>query len=279
MSGATTGTGSRRAGAKPKRKPLVLVFDDEVEFASALRSGLELHGCEVAAFTHPDDAIRFVRRQLPDVAVLDVIVDSPACASSNDGITLYQNIRAHERNLRSKGLLPRGTREVLIYFLTNSPKVDRRIEVLPTDVRDYLRKPTMPPQQLSARILADCQTRRSRRGRRARPATPARMAVSTGAPRRDQPPLVVHDDGCLWHGYPVQLTDIQLEIVRLLVLRKGTVKPRGELVAALGRAGYNTGSSDLVSHVKRIRRAFHRVDPEFGCIETEYGVGYRWHEG
>ena len=34
-------------------KPLVLVFDDEVDFATALCAGLRLHGCDVEAFTHP----------------------------------------------------------------------------------------------------------------------------------------------------------------------------------------------------------------------------------
>ena len=30
------------------------------------------------------------------------------------------------------------------------------------------------------------------------------------------------------------------------------------------------------SHVKRIRKKFKRVDPEFSAIETRYGSGYRW---
>ena len=30
------------------------------------------------------------------------------------------------------------------------------------------------------------------------------------------------------------------------------------------------------SHVKRIRKKFKKVDPEFSAIETRYGSGYRW---
>ena len=30
------------------------------------------------------------------------------------------------------------------------------------------------------------------------------------------------------------------------------------------------------SHVKRIRKKFKKVDPDFSAIETRYGSGYRW---
>ena len=32
------------------------------------------------------------------------------------------------------------------------------------------------------------------------------------------------------------------------------------------------------SHVKRIRKKFKKVDPDFSAIETRYGSGYRWRE-
>jgi two-component system OmpR family response regulator len=31
--------------------------------------------------------------------------------------------------------------------------------------------------------------------------------------------------------------------------------------------------------VKRIRKKFLAVDPQFAAIETVYGMGYRWMEG
>ena len=32
----------------------------------------------------------------------------------------------------------------------------------------------------------------------------------------------------------------------------------------------------VTSHIKRIRKKFRAVDDEFDCIETVYGMGYRW---
>jgi two-component system OmpR family response regulator len=34
--------------------------------------------------------------------------------------------------------------------------------------------------------------------------------------------------------------------------------------------------STITSHVKRIRRKFGAVDPQFDSIDTVYGMGYRW---
>lgn len=257
-------------------KPLVLVFDDEADFATALCAGLRLHGCDVEAFTHPDDAIRFVRDRLPDAAILDVMVDSPTCASSNDGITLYQNIRTHERNLRAKQLMPDGKQDVLIYFLTNAPKVDKRIEVLPSDVQDYLKKPALP-HLLSARIYADL---RRNQGADGAPETVGQASISPPAPGRMlvQGPLEIAYDRsrCTWNGEQVRLTPLQFEIVRELSEHAGGVRSREQLEFALAGSDTAPGESDLTSHIKRIRKAFHLVDPKFDRIETRYGVGYEW---
>ncbi len=32
------------------------------------------------------------------------------------------------------------------------------------------------------------------------------------------------------------------------------------------------------SHIKRVRKKFREVDPNFASIETKYGVGYRYNQ-
>ena len=34
--------------------------------------------------------------------------------------------------------------------------------------------------------------------------------------------------------------------------------------------------STITSHIKRIRKKFIKFDTDFDCIETVYGMGYRW---
>jgi two-component system OmpR family response regulator len=36
--------------------------------------------------------------------------------------------------------------------------------------------------------------------------------------------------------------------------------------------------SSISTHIKRIRRKFSNIDPEFDAIETIYGMGYRWNQ-
>jgi two-component system OmpR family response regulator len=35
-------------------------------------------------------------------------------------------------------------------------------------------------------------------------------------------------------------------------------------------------ASSISTHIKRIRRKFSGIDPDFDAIETIYGMGYRW---
>ena len=34
--------------------------------------------------------------------------------------------------------------------------------------------------------------------------------------------------------------------------------------------------STITSHIKRIRKKFIDIDSDFDCIDTVYGMGYRW---
>ncbi|MEK9860709.1 MAG: winged helix-turn-helix domain-containing protein, partial [Alphaproteobacteria bacterium] len=49
------------------------------------------------------------------------------------------------------------------------------------------------------------------------------------------------------------------------------------LDAAYGETTY-LDDRTIDSHIKRLRRKFRDVDPEFDSIETLYGVGYKYIE-
>jgi two-component system, OmpR family, response regulator ChvI len=56
------------------------------------------------------------------------------------------------------------------------------------------------------------------------------------------------------------------------------VKNRDQLID--GAYGENIYVDDrtIDSHVKRVRKKFRAVDPDFSMIETLYGLGYRYKE-
>jgi two-component system OmpR family response regulator len=76
-----------------------------------------------------------------------------------------------------------------------------------------------------------------------------------------------------WNEAPVELTVTELWIVHALARHPGHVKHRDQLMRD---ARMVVDDTTVTSHVKRIRRKFMDADPAFDCIETVYGMGYRW---
>ena len=76
-----------------------------------------------------------------------------------------------------------------------------------------------------------------------------------------------------WKGRQVDLPLTHFWIVRELCASPGKVKNHRELMKA---ANLVVAPNTITAHVKAIRDAFSRVDPQFRCIRTERGRGYRW---
>ncbi|MFN7194201.1 MAG: winged helix-turn-helix domain-containing protein, partial [Rhodospirillales bacterium] len=77
---------------------------------------------------------------------------------------------------------------------------------------------------------------------------------------------------------PVVLTVTEFMLLKALAQRPGLVKSRDQLMdLAYGESIY-VDDRTIDSHVKRLRKKFKAVDPEFSQIETLYGLGYRFKE-
>ena len=79
---------------------------------------------------------------------------------------------------------------------------------------------------------------------------------------------------CTWKGKSVELTVTEFLLIKALAQHPGHVKNRDQLMdAAYGEAIY-VDDRTIDSHIKRLRRKFRQVDPQFKSIETLYGAGY-----
>jgi two-component system response regulator ChvI len=85
-----------------------------------------------------------------------------------------------------------------------------------------------------------------------------------------------HD--CLWEGRPVKLTVTEFLLLQSLAQRPGFVKSRDNLMDAAYDDQVYVDDRTIDSHIKRMRKKFRDVDPDFDAIETLYGVGYRYRE-
>ena len=83
---------------------------------------------------------------------------------------------------------------------------------------------------------------------------------------------------CTWKGEQVRLTVTEFLILQSLAQRPGIVKSRDALMDAAYDDQVYVDDRTIDSHIKRLRKKFNQVDPDFDAIETLYGVGYRFKE-
>ena len=81
-----------------------------------------------------------------------------------------------------------------------------------------------------------------------------------------------------WENKPVTLTVTEFLILETLAQRPGVVKNRNQLLDIAYHEDVYVDDRTIDSHIKRIRRKFRVVDPEFDGIETLYGVGYKFND-
>jgi len=81
---------------------------------------------------------------------------------------------------------------------------------------------------------------------------------------------------CRWKGRPVPLTKTEFSIVKALAAFPGHVKTRNQLMDATWGREVAVFDRNIDSHLKRIRRKFRAIDAEFRCIQTLYGIGYKF---
>src|SRR6188508_609755 len=72
MAGDGRGTPRARPGAH--RKHTILIVDDEPRILDSVRMNLELEGYQVFEATNGQEALDEVRRRLPDLVVMDVMM-------------------------------------------------------------------------------------------------------------------------------------------------------------------------------------------------------------
>jgi two-component system response regulator ChvI len=68
-------------------------------------------------------------------------------------------------------------------------------------------------------------------------------------------------------------------LLQALARRPGHVKNRDQLIDEAYGENIYVDDRTIDSHIKRLRRKFRDVDPDFAEVETLYGVGYRYRGG
>lgn len=223
----------------------IAIVEDEEAIAQNYCDALRRQGYKVSHYRSRPEATQAFNLRLPDLAIIDVGLGDEV----EGGFDLC-------RDLRSKAP------ELPIIFLTARDSEFDVVSGLRLGADDYLTKDISQPHML-ARITALFR----RIDALQQPVSHDKEII------RGQLTLNMDRMTAQWNGQMVDLTVTELWIVHSLAQHPGHVKNRQQLMDA---ANVVLDDNTITSHIKRIRKKFKELDDAFDCIQTAYGMGYRW---
>jgi len=234
----------------------ITLVDDDENIVTSVSLALESHGHTVKAYFDGASGLAALENDPPDMAILDVKMPRM------DGMEVL-------RRLRRSSDLP-------VIILTSKDEEIDEILGFNLGADDYIHKP------FSQRLLIERVKAVLRRagvdGEEPPVVSVPGVEGATRAIKRGKLTLDPARHDCLWDGRPVKLTVTEFLLLQSLAQRPGFVKSRDNLMDAAYDDQVYVDDRTIDSHIKRMRKKFRDVDPEFDAIETLYGVGYRYRE-
>ena len=222
-------------------------FDQRENYADALSKS----GYEVSTYANRQEALNGMRRNMPDLAILDIMLEH----EMDGGFDLCRDLRALSPTLP-------------IIFLTARDTDIDRVSGLRLDAWDYLTKP-LNMQFLSVRINSLF-----------------RIADSLNKSNdEDRSEVLIIDDleidedsmSIRWKGQELSLTLTEFWLIESMARHPGHVKTY-ENMMQITRQSY-VERNTINGYIRRIRNKFKEIDPDFKRIQTVFGVGYKWNTG
>ena len=228
----------------------IALVDDDRNILTSVSIALQTEGFVTRVYSDGETALKALTDNPPDLAIFDIKMPRM------DGLELL-------RRLREKSQIP------VIFLTSKDDELDEALG-LAMGADDYIAKP-FSQRLLIARIRAIL--RRSELVQSPETATAAEQAGPIDRGRLSMDPARHRTS---WAGESVTLTVTEFLILETLAQRPGIVKTRNQLMDAAYHDDIYVDDRTIDSHIKRLRRKFRQVDPEFDAIETLYGAGYRF---
>jgi two-component system response regulator ChvI len=230
---------------------VIALVDDDRNILTSVSIALQAEGFVTRVYSDPVQALKSITENPPDLAVLDIKMPQM------DGMELL-------RRIRETSALP------VIFLTSKDDELDEALG-LAMGADDYISKP-FSQRLLIARIRAILRRQELAKGE-------AESSGNEPEPALLEQGRLVMDPArhkVLWGGKEVSLTVTEFLILEALAQRPGVVKNRNQLLDVAYHDDVYVDDRTIDSHIKRIRRKFRAVDPNFDAIETLYGVGYKF---
>jgi DNA-binding response OmpR family regulator len=225
----------------------ILVADDDKSIVKVLTAYLEQSGFQIFAAYDGDMALHVLRRERPDLIILDVMMPN------RDGYEVTTIVRSD----KSLAATP-------IIMLTARVEDTNKIVGLEVGADDYITKP-FNAHEVVARVKS--LLRRVRLDQS--PSAAPRVLVHGGLRLDlDQHTLTVDSK-------PVELTRTEFNLLEAFLSNPGYTLTRDDLLEkSVGYAFEGLGRA-LDTHIRNLRRKIEPDPDDPTYIQTVYGVGYR----
>ena len=227
----------------------IALVNDDRNILTSVKMTLEGEGFEIDTYSDGQSALEAFYRKQPDIVVLDIKMPRM------DGMDLLQKMR------------PKISSPVI--FLTSKDDEIDEVLGLRMGADDYIKKP-FSQRLLVARIRALLR-RQAQFSDSLVVGEKGRHLLERGALTMDPMRHAV-----TWKDSEISLTVTEFVLLQALAQRPGFVKSRDQLMDVAYDDQIYVDDRTIDSHIKRLRKKMRAVDSQFSCIETLYGIGYRY---
>jgi len=224
----------------------ILIVDDDPSIVKVVRGYLAQAGYEVLTAFDGETALHCLRRDKPDLLILDLMLPD------RDGWDLT-------RLIRSDACLAK----LPIIMLTARIEDTDKIIGLELGADDYVTKP-FNPREVVARVRA--LLRRSEQSH-------VRQILQAGNLQLD---LDHHE--LRVNGEPIELTPTEFKLLQLFMENPGHTYTREELLEKSVGYAYEGMGRTLDTHIRNLRRKIEDDPSHPQTIQTVHSIGYRFAE-
>ncbi len=226
-------------------KTIAIVEDDPDQRGNYV-DAIVKKGYSVTAYSNRQEALQGFENELPDLVILDIILGDEVDA----GFEICRDLLVKSPSLP------------VIVLTERIAEIDK-ISGLRLGAWDYLPKP-ISLDYLAERISSLLRINEAR-GQ----STSNTTAKLVGDLSLDQEALLVS-----WQGQPINLSGTEFRMLAKLVRVPGHAVSYETLMNATMQSLVTNNT--INTHMRNIRKKFESIDPNFDCIKSEYGFGYRW---
>ncbi len=217
----------------------ILIVEDDAKLAKLMRTFLSEQGFSVTVEAQGDRAIYLIKKQAPDIVILDLMLPKV------DGLTICKEVRQYYSGI--------------ILMLTASHDSHNEIEGLQMGVDGYLKKP-IDPDVLLAHIHSLLKHKTNA-------VTP--LNLEFGALKID-----ISNQTVYWNNEHVELTNKEYDLLVFLAHHANKPVNRETIMQALKGFDYDNSNRTIDMLIVALRKKFADTGHKAKRIKTIWGKGY-----